>query len=179
MTIVQITFGTATLILLAAHPVAAQPGAPPPPDQSAPPPLPDAPLPSGQAQPSALPPAVVTTNVNLRQGPGTTYTAITTIPAGAPVEVGDCIGQWCQVTWQGQHGYVIQTSIGQGGAQASPRGAPPPGAIAGGPAPPPPGYYPTPVYPAPPPYPYPYYRPYPYYYGYYGPYWRGRYYHRW
>ena len=105
------------------------------------------------------------TNVNLRQGPGTNYTVITTIPAGAPVEVSNCQGQWCQVSFQGQNGYVIATGIGQGGAGPPPGGPPP-----GGPPPPPPGYYP------PPPgyYPPPYYGPYPYY-GY-GHYYRRRYY---
>jgi hypothetical protein len=127
-----------------------QPGPPPPgPEQSAPPP------PGG---PSQAPPALVNTTVNLRQGPGTTYTVVGKIPAGSSVEVGDCSGQWCQVSWQGQNGYIIATSLGQSG------GAPPPGAVAGGPPPgyPPPGYD-GPVYGAPP----PYYGP--YYYGY-GPY---------
>jgi hypothetical protein len=127
-----------------------QPGPPPPgPEQSAPPP------PGG---PSQAPPAFVNTTVNLRQGPGTTYTVVGKIPAGSSVEVGDCSGQWCQVSWQGQNGYIIATSLGQSG------GAPPPGAVAGGPPPgyPPPGYD-GPVYGAPP----PYYGP--YYYGY-GPY---------
>lgn len=90
-----------------------------------------------------------------------------TIPAGAPVDVSGCSGQWCQVTFQGQNGYVIATSLGQGG--------PPPGPPRG---PYPPGYPPPPpVYP--PPYPPPYYGPYPY--GYYGPgpYWRHRGYYGW
>ncbi len=78
-----------------------------------------------------------------------------TIPAGAPVGVSGCSGQWCQVTFQGQSGYIIATSLG----------APPP-------RPYPPGYPPPP--PPPPLYPPPYYGPYPY--GYYGPgpYWRHR-----
>lgn len=113
-------------------------------------------------------PAPVGTNVNLRQGPGTTYTVITTIPAGANVDVIGCTGQWCQVTWQGQTGYVIGSSLAQGG--------PPPGdaPIPVNPGAPPPGYgYPPPGYVLPPPYygPYPYYG-YRYYYG-------GWYHRRW
>jgi hypothetical protein len=84
---------------------------------------------------------------------------LTTIPAGAPVAVSGCNSGWCQVTFQGQNGYIIATSLG-----GPPRGAYPPGYV-----PPPPGY--------PPPYPPPYYGPYPYYYGGYygpGPYWRHR-----
>lgn len=61
---------------------------------------------------AAAAPAVATTNVNLRQGPGTASPAITTIPAGAPIDVTSCEGQWCQVTFQGQSGFVIATSVG-------------------------------------------------------------------
>lgn len=179
MKFAQIAVGAAALIVLAAQSAAAQPG-PEQPASEQPAPEQPAPAQSGPAQPNAPPPAVATTNVNLRQGPGTTYTVITTIPAGAPVEVSGCQGQWCQVTFQGQNGYVIATSLGQGGAGPAPAGAPPPGAYGGGP---PPGYYGPPGYPPPPlgypPPPPPYYGPYPYGYGYYGPYGRGRYYRRW
>ncbi len=92
-------------------------------------------------------PAVAVTNVNLRQGPGTTYPVIGKIPAGAPVDVANCSGAWCQVGFAGKSGYVIASALGQGG--------------------PPPGYAPPPaVYVVPP----PYYGP--YYYGF-GPYWGG------
>lgn len=101
-------------------------------------------------------PGVVTTTVNLRQGPGTTTAVIAKIPGGSAVNVANCSGEWCQVTFAGKSGYVIATALGQGG--------PPPGA-------PPPGYVPPPVYAGPPPYPYGYYGP--YYYGY-GPYWGWR-----
>jgi hypothetical protein len=113
-------------------------------------------------------PGVVNTTVNLRQGPGTSAPIIGKIPAGSPVEVGTCSGEWCQATFQGMSGYVIASALAQGGGPGGPpRRAPPPGY--GGPPPgydgPPPGY-------AGPPYPYSY--PYPYY-GrpyYYGPYWQ-------
>jgi hypothetical protein len=72
-------------------------GAPPP---SEPAPLP---APAQGAPPQAdLASSAVNTNVNLRRGPGTNYTTITLIPAGAGVQVGDCNGGWCQVTYQGQ-----------------------------------------------------------------------------
>lgn len=169
----------AVLAFVSAQSATAQP-APlpdqPPPVQSAPPPLPDQPPPPGQVAPdeSEPPPGVpggpppqaggpppggpppraaVNTNVNLRQGPGTNYPVVTTIPAGAPVAVAGCNGAWCQVSFQGQGGYIIATSLG----------APPP-------RPYPPGYPPPPP---PPLYPPPYYGPYPGYYGP-GPYWRHR-----
>lgn len=148
----------------------AQDALPPPPP---PPGAPAVPPPGAAGGP---PPAVTGTNVNLRQGPGTTYTVITLIPAGAPVRVSGCNAGWCQVSFQGQNGYIIATAIAPPGG--GPGGPPPGPEEAEGPIPvapgaPPPGYYPAP----PPP---------PYYYGYgpyygpsYGPYWRHGYYRRW
>lgn len=42
-------------------------------------------------------PAVVTTDLNVRSGPGTGYPVISSIPTGASVNVGRCTGSWCQV----------------------------------------------------------------------------------
>jgi Bacterial SH3 domain len=79
-------------------------------------------------------PALATNNVNLRQGPGTNFPVITTIPGGSTVDVSGCQGQWCAVTWQGRSGYTIATSLDQGGGPSGPgggqpgaEGAPPPG----------------------------------------------------
>ena len=94
------------------------------------------------AAPAAAAPALAVNNVNLRQGPGTTYTVILTIPGGSNVEVNGCTAGWCQVAFEGQYGYVIATSLDQGngpppnGAMAPP---PPPGTAAAAPPPPPPG----------------------------------------
>jgi Bacterial SH3 domain len=101
---------------------------------------------------AAAAPALAVNNVNLRQGPGTTYAVIMTIPGGSNVDVSGCSGQWCQVTFQGRHGYAIATSFDQGGGTPPPSvaGAPPPGPPPPGYAPPPPpGYGPPP--PPPPP----------------------------
>ena len=84
---------------------------------------------------SAAAPALATSNVNLRNGPGTTYTVVMTIPGGSNLDVNSCNAGWCQVTYQGQNGYVIATSIDQGGS--APPGAPPPPGMAGPPGPPP------------------------------------------
>jgi hypothetical protein len=136
-----------------------------------PPPPPGAPVAPPPGAAGELPPAVTGTNVNLRQGPGTTYPVITLIPAGTPVSAGGCNAGWCQVSFQGQSGYIIATAIAPPGGP----GGPPPGAVAGPPpGAPPPGYYPPGYYPPPPPY---YYGYGPYYGGYYGgPYGRGGYY---
>lgn len=131
-------------------------------------------------------PALVTTNVNLRQGPGTTYQITTTIPGGSTVEAASCTSQWCQVTWQGQNGYVISTSLDSGngapggaGGPSAPSGpggpaaaAPPGGPVGGVPG----DDIPVPAYGGPPP---PAYVGPPAFYGYgpyYGPYGGGGYY---
>jgi len=169
MTLARLVAGAAAFLLLAGQLAVAQSAPPPPPDQPGPaqaapdqpgPPPPGLP-PGGPPPPGGPqggpPPAVVNTTVNLRQGPGTNYTVITKIPAGAPVGVSGCSGQWCQVSFQGQNGYVIASSLGPAG----PPGGPPPGY-------PPPGYPPPPVYGAPPPYYGPYYYGYGPYYGWHG-----------
>ena len=105
----------------------------PPPDASEPPPPPGVagapPLPPGAA--GAPPPAITGSNVNLRPGPGTTYTVITLIPAGSPVGVSGCQSGWCQVSFQGQNGYIIASALCPPPAP----GGPLPGAVAGGPVP--------------------------------------------
>jgi hypothetical protein len=156
---------------------------------------------------AAAAPALATNNVNLRQGPGTAYTVILTIPGGSNVDVSGCSGQWCQVTFQGQNGYAIATSFDQGGGAPPPGAAgPPPAGYAGPQGPPPAGYAAAPpgyagpppgvdpdapipvspigpppigppIYVGPPP---PAYYFYGYGYGpYYGPYGGGYYYRRW
>lgn len=58
-------------------------------------------------------PGSTTGNVNMRTGPGTQYGVITTIPAGAPVEVFGC-QSWCQVAYAGSEGYVSGNYITTG-----------------------------------------------------------------
>ncbi len=95
-------------------------------------------------------PALATNNVNMRQGPGTNYPVITTIPGGSTVEVSGCQGEWCSVSWHGQSGYAIATRLDRGGGAPPPSGAQRPPAGSAGPTPPtgvgrpPPGYPPPP-----------------------------------
>ncbi len=53
-------------------------------------------------------PARVTTNVNLRTGPGTEYYPILVLPAGAPVELYGCLNgyTWCDVSYGRERGWV-------------------------------------------------------------------------
>lgn len=63
-------------------------------------------------------PGVATGDVNMRSGPGTGYSVITTIPAGAPLEIYGC-SSWCQVGYAGTQGYVSGNYV-SGAAVAEP-----------------------------------------------------------
>jgi uncharacterized protein YraI len=56
-------------------------------------------------------PARVHSNTNLRQGPGTNYVVITTVPGGSVVEVSQCAAEWCTAHWHGRVGYMIATNL--------------------------------------------------------------------
>jgi hypothetical protein len=55
--------------------------------------------------------ATVTTDLNLRRGPGTGYHVVTSLPAGARIDVGRCRGSWCKVGWRGHSGYASANYI--------------------------------------------------------------------
>lgn len=52
--------------------------------------------------------AIVTTNLNIRTGPGTKYRVIGSIPNGARVDVRGCTSGygWCQVNYAGRYGWA-------------------------------------------------------------------------
>lgn len=58
--------------------------------------------------------ASVTTDLNLRAGPGTQYPVITTIPYGSQVRVYGCLRgySWCDVFWAGTRGWVSARYLG-------------------------------------------------------------------
>jgi len=68
------------------------------------------------AIPSIANAAYASTSVNERAGPSTAYAIITTVPAGAYVEVHRCPTSWCQVTYAGLTGWVSGSYIGHGAA---------------------------------------------------------------
>lgn len=51
---------------------------------------------------------VTTSGVNMRAGPDTAYPVVTTVPAGAPVQIYGCLADrsWCDTLWVGQRGWV-------------------------------------------------------------------------
>jgi len=55
--------------------------------------------------------ARVNFNTNLRQGPGTNYALIATVPGGSIVEVSRCAADWCTAHWHGRVGYMIATNL--------------------------------------------------------------------
>jgi len=56
-------------------------------------------------------PARVYANTNLRQGPGTNYGVIVTVPGGSIVEVSQCAADWCTAHWRGRVGYMIASNL--------------------------------------------------------------------
>ena len=58
------------------------------------------------ASAAAAMPGTASGDVNMRSGPGTQYAVITTIPAGAPLEVFDC-QNWCEVAYAGNAGLCV------------------------------------------------------------------------
>ncbi len=72
---------------------------------------------------SALP-AVAENDVNIRTGPGIQFAIIGVLPAGAAVDVGQCMGAWCLVNFGGQTGYVSQAYLSMNAPVASGYGEP-------------------------------------------------------
>jgi uncharacterized protein YraI len=62
---------------------------------------------------AAAEPALIASNVRLRQGPGLNFGITTTIPKGTIVEVNNCT-EWCNIEWGSLRGYVIGTSLNRG-----------------------------------------------------------------
>jgi len=50
--------------------------------------------------------AVTATDLNMRAGPGTNYSVVEVIPQGTPVDVMNCGGNWCEVSFGGTTGFA-------------------------------------------------------------------------
>lgn len=53
---------------------------------------------------------VTASALNVRTGPGTNYTIITTIPQGTPVEITDVRGNWYKVNVAGNNGAFVHSA---------------------------------------------------------------------
>lgn len=60
-------------------------------------------------------PAYVTSNVNVRSGPGTGYGVVDTLRRGEQVDVQQCRGSWCFVEKRGPSGWVSANYLERGG----------------------------------------------------------------
>lgn len=70
--------------------------------------------------------AVATSGVNVRSGPGTGYSVVSTLQAGTVVEVIKCQGSWCLVEKPGPDGWVSKNYLAAkagGGASINTSGA--------------------------------------------------------
>jgi uncharacterized protein YraI len=80
---------------------------------------------AGQLAPSGssnviVAPIVTTDIANLRKGPGTNWPSLAVIPSSTSVDVAYCsqgwLFGWCQVTYEGQTGYVNSVLLQRQGA---------------------------------------------------------------
>lgn len=60
-------------------------------------------------------PGTITSNVNVRQGPGTNYGVVDTVRRGTQVDVQQCQGSWCYISKPGPDGWVASTYLSAGG----------------------------------------------------------------
>lgn len=60
-------------------------------------------------------PGTVTSNVNVRQGPGTNYGVVDTVRRGTQVDVQQCQGSWCYIAKPGPDGWVSSSYLSAGG----------------------------------------------------------------
>lgn len=65
-------------------------------------------------------PGTVTTNVNVRSGPGTNYGVVATARAGERVDVQQCQGSWCFIQKSGPDGWVSSNYLSTSGGSVSP-----------------------------------------------------------
>ena len=67
-------------------------------------------------------PGTITTNVNVRSGPGTNYAVIDTVRRGTQVDVQQCQGSWCYIVKSGPDGWVSSGYLtAAGGAPVNPQ----------------------------------------------------------
>lgn len=65
-------------------------------------------------------PGVVTSNVNVRSGPGTNYGVVDVVQRGQQVDVQQCQGSWCYIAKPGPDGWVSGNFLSAGGGQVNP-----------------------------------------------------------
>lgn len=67
-------------------------------------------------------PGTITSNVNVRSGPGTNYAVVDTVRRGTQVDVQQCQGSWCYIAKSGPDGWVSSTYLtAAGGSPVNPQ----------------------------------------------------------
>jgi uncharacterized protein YraI len=67
-------------------------------------------------------PGTITSNVNVRSGPGTNYAVVDTVRRGTQVDVQQCQGSWCYIAKSGPDGWVSSTYLtAAGGTPVNPQ----------------------------------------------------------
>lgn len=59
--------------------------------------------------------AVVSTDLNLRGGPGIEYPIVVTMHGGSTADVRECYDGWCRVLWRGYEGFASEAYLDFGG----------------------------------------------------------------
>jgi uncharacterized protein YraI len=59
--------------------------------------------------------ATITDNLNVRTGPGISYSVIGRMPAGSNIRVLSCGSSWCRLAWNDTAGYASRKFISSGG----------------------------------------------------------------
>lgn len=65
-------------------------------------------------------PGVITSNVNVRSGPGTNFAVVDVAARGTQVDVQQCQGSWCYITKSGPDGWVSASFLAAGGTPVNP-----------------------------------------------------------
>jgi hypothetical protein len=55
--------------------------------------------------------AIVTTNVNMREGPGTNFPVVSVLRSGEQVQVNNCRSNWCLVDFGRDRGWISQSFL--------------------------------------------------------------------
>ncbi|MGP9820694.1 I78 family peptidase inhibitor [Salinarimonas sp. NSM] len=76
------------------------------------------------AAPALAEPARTMADLNLREGPGTGYTVVASMPRGSLVDVRSCVRAWCEVGHRGRVGWAIRRHLRLGAAPGPIRPAP-------------------------------------------------------
>lgn len=66
-------------------------------------------------------PGTITSNINVRSGPGTNFAVVDTVTRGTQVDVQQCQGSWCYVAKPGPDGWVSSTYLSAGGQPVNPQ----------------------------------------------------------